>query len=75
MLKIVLAFYRKAVESARSGIPVEEIKKMPVVEAIAGMKRTPPDKFEKEHKALERQLGQEFEQLMKRKVSGGGASE
>jgi len=76
MLKLVLGFYKNAVEAAKRGVPVEEIKKLQVVGAIAGMKRLPYDKFEKEQKAIEKQVEQQFGQLLKgRKTSGGGKGE
>jgi len=76
MLKIVLEFYKNAVGAAKKGIPAEEIKKLPVVGAIAGMKRLPYDKFEKEQKVIEKQIEQQFEQLSKgKKAPGGGKGE
>ena len=64
MLKLVLDFYRNSVEAARRGISVGEIKKLPIKEIIAGMKRLPPEKFMKEREKFEKQLKEQFEELM-----------
>jgi len=65
MLKLVLDFHRNSVEAARRGISVGEIKKLPITEAIAGMKRLPPEKFAKEREKFETQLKEQFEELMR----------
>ena len=65
MLKLVLDFYRNSVEAARRGISIEEIKKLPIKETIAGMKRLPPEKFTKEREKFEKQLKEQFEELMR----------
>jgi len=67
MLKLVLAFYRNCVEAAKRGVPVSEIRKLPLKDAIAGMKRLPPKEFERECKVLEKQLGEQFEEIMRTK--------
>jgi len=67
MLKLVLDFYRNSVGAARRGISVGEIKKLPVKEAIAGMKRLPTEKFVKEQEKMEKQLKEQFEELMRTK--------
>lgn len=69
MLKLVLDFYRNSVEAAKRGIPVGEIKKLPIKEAIAGMKRLPTEKFAKEQEKMKKQLKEQFEELLRaRKV-------
>ncbi|MEM3722896.1 MAG: ATP synthase subunit A [Candidatus Hadarchaeales archaeon] len=70
MLKLVLQYYRRCVDAAKRGVPVEEIKKLPVREALAGMKRIPYDEFSKEQKKIERQIEEEFEALLKARRSG-----
>jgi len=65
MLKLVLDFYRNSVEAARRGISVGEIKKLPIKETIAGMKRLSPEKFMKEREKFEKQLKEQFEGLMR----------
>jgi len=65
MFKIVLDFYRNSAEAARRGIAVSEIMKLPIKDAIAGMKRLPPEKFQKEYKPLQRQLKEQFTELMR----------
>lgn len=65
MLGLVLSYYGRCVEAARRGIPVEEIKKLPVREALAVMKRIPYEEFPKERKRIEKQLEEEFEELLK----------
>ena len=65
MLKLVLDFYRNSVEAARRGISVEEIKKLPIKETIAGMKRLTPEKFMKEQEKFKKQLKEQFEELMR----------
>jgi V/A-type H+-transporting ATPase subunit A len=85
MLKLVLAFYRNCVEAAKRGVPVEEIKKLPIREAIASMKRIEYEKFPNELKKMEKQLEQQFGEILKTKrapevgkaveVRGGGKGE
>jgi len=76
MLKLVLGFYRRAVEAARCGIPVSEIQKLPIKEMIAGMKRLPVEEFTKKYKLMEKQLDEQFGDLMRIKMApGGGARE
>ena len=65
MLKLVLDFYRNSVKAARRGISVGEIKKLPIKETIAGMKRLSPEKFMKEREKFEKQLKEQFEELMR----------
>ncbi len=65
MLKLVLDFYHNSVEAARRGVSVEEIKKLPIKETIAGMKRLPSEKFMKERENFEKQLKKQFEELMR----------
>ncbi len=65
MLKLVLDFYRNSVEAARRGISVGTIKKLPIKETIAGMKRIPPEKFTKDREKFEKQLKEQFEELMR----------
>jgi V/A-type H+-transporting ATPase subunit A len=65
MLKLVLDFYRNSVEAARRGISVGEIKKLPMKDVIAGMKRLPPEKFAKEQGKFETQLKEQFKELLK----------
>ena len=67
MLKLVLDFYRNSVDVARQGISVGEIKKLPIKEIITGMKRLPTEKFEKEQGKFEKQLKEQFEELMRRR--------
>lgn len=64
MLKLVLAFYRRAVDAARRGVPVERIRQMRIKEEIAGMKRLRPEEFPRRYPALERMLGEEFDSLV-----------
>ena len=73
MFKLVLEFYRNCVEAAKRGIPLEEIRKLPIKDAIAAMKRLSYEEFAKEHAKMEKQLKEQFEGLMKtQKASGGG---
>ncbi|MFB0500078.1 MAG: V-type ATP synthase subunit A [Candidatus Hadarchaeaceae archaeon] len=73
MLKLVLDFYRNSVEAARRGISVGTIKKLPIKETITGMKRIPPEKFMKDREKFEKQLKEQFEELMRtRKVPTEG---
>ncbi|MEM3421333.1 MAG: V-type ATP synthase subunit A [Candidatus Hadarchaeum sp.] len=67
MLKIIINFYHNAVEAAKRGIPVEEIRKLPVKEDIAGMKRLPAEKFVKEQGRIEKHLKEQFDYLLKTK--------
>lgn len=65
MLKLVLDFYRNSVEAARRGISVGEIKKLPIKDTIAGMKRLPSERFMKECEKFETQIKEQFEELMR----------
>jgi V/A-type H+-transporting ATPase subunit A len=74
MLKIALEFYRNCVEAAKRGIEVSEIRKLPIKDAIAGMKRLSSEKFQREYKSLQTQLKKQFAELMQsRKALVGGA--
>lgn len=64
MLKLVLDFYRNSVEAARRGISVGEIRKLPIKEAIAGVKRLSPERFMEEQEKFEKKLKKQFEELM-----------
>jgi V/A-type H+-transporting ATPase subunit A len=73
MFKIVLEFYRNSVEAAKHGIPVGEIMKLPINNAIAGMKRLTPEKFQQEYRSLQKQLKNQFAELMRGgKAPSGG---
>ena len=65
MLKLVLDFYRNSVEAAKRGIPVSEIRKLSIKDAIADMKRLPPEEFAREQGRMEKELKEQFEVLMK----------
>ncbi len=67
MLKIILDFYRNSVDAAKRGVSVGEIKKLPVKEDIAGMKRLPAEKFAKESGKIEKQIKEQFDSLVKTK--------
>jgi len=74
MFKIMLSFYRNCVEAAKRGVAVGEIRKLPIKDTIAGMKRLSPDKFQKEYKSIQTQLKEQFTELMQsKKVPVGGA--
>jgi V/A-type H+-transporting ATPase subunit A len=67
MLEIVLDFYRNAVDAAKRNISVGEIKKLPVKEDIAGMKRLPNERFVKEQGKIEKLIKEQFGSLSKTK--------
>jgi V/A-type H+-transporting ATPase subunit A len=71
MLKLVLEFYRNCVEAAKRGVPVEEIRKLPVRESIASMKRVEYDKFPKEREKMEKQIKEQFAEILKTKKAPG----
>jgi len=75
MFKIVLDFYRNSAEAAKRGVAVSEIMKLPIKDAIAGMKRLPPEKFQKEYKSLQRQLKEQFTELMRSGKAPAGVVE
>jgi len=60
MLRLLLKFYRKAVEAARAGISVTEIRKLPVREELARMKKLPPEEFGGAAKELEKKIEEQF---------------
>ena len=70
MLKLVLDFNRNSIESAKRGISVGEINKLPIKEDIARMKRLPKEEFAKEYGRMEKQLKEQFDALMRIKASG-----
>jgi V/A-type H+-transporting ATPase subunit A len=72
MLKLVLEFYRNCVKAAKRGIAVSEIRRLPIKDAIAGMKRLPSERFEREYKSLEKQLKDQFEELLQTKKAPVG---
>lgn len=73
MFKIVLEFYRNCVEAAKRGIAVSEVRKLPIKDAIAGMKRLSSERFQREYKSLQTQLKGQFAELMQsRKAPPGG---
>ncbi|MEM2782886.1 MAG: V-type ATP synthase subunit A [Candidatus Hadarchaeales archaeon] len=67
MLKLLLRFYRKCMEAAREGISVTEIRKLPVREELARMKKLPLAEFKKVEKELERKIDEQFEGLRRGK--------
>ncbi len=71
MLKLVLDFYRNSVESAKRGISVGEIKKLPIKEDIAVMKRLPTEKFKNECSIMEKHLKEQFDALLRTKKAPG----
>jgi len=76
MLKLLLKFYENSTEAVNRGVPVEEIKKLPIKDEIAGMKRLPPEKFEKEYKAMAGRLEKQFAEIIRtKKAPAGGKSE
>ena len=75
MLKLLLKFYKNSTEAVKRGVPVEEIKKLPIKDEIAGMKRLPPERFEKEYKAMVGRLEKQFAEIMQtKKAPVGGKS-
>jgi hypothetical protein len=51
---------------------VSEIRRLPIKDAIAGMKRLPSERFEREYKSLEKQLKDQFEELLQTKKAPVG---
>ena len=72
MLKLVLKFYEKSLEAVNRGVSVEEVKKLPIKDEIAGMKRITPEKFQKEYKAMEGRLEKQFLELIQTKKAPTG---
>jgi len=72
MLKLVLKFYEKSLEAVNRGVSTEEVKKLPVKDEIAGMKRITPEKFQKEYKAMEGRLEKQFLELIQTKKAPTG---
>lgn len=72
MLKLVLGFYRNCIEATKRGVPVTGIKKLPIKDEIAGMKRLPPEEFERKYKAMEKRLKEQFEEILRTKKAPGG---
>jgi V/A-type H+-transporting ATPase subunit A len=67
MLRLLLKFYENSTEAVKRGVPVEEIKKLPIKDEIAGIKRLPPERFEKELKAITELLERQFAEIMQTK--------
>jgi V/A-type H+-transporting ATPase subunit A len=72
MLKLVLKFYEKSLEAVNYGVSIEEVKKLPIKEEIAGMKRIPPEKFRREYNAMEERLEKQFLELIQTKKAPTG---
>ena len=72
MLKLALDFYHRCVDTAKRGISVGEIRKLPIREAIASAKRIPNEEFDRKRREMEKQLEREFEELAK---TGGALGE
>ncbi len=75
MLELVLEFYRKCIKAVERGASISKIKKLPIKNQIAGMKRIPPEEFEREYKSMKKQLEKQFVGLERvEKAPGGGES-
>jgi len=72
MLKLVLKFYEKSLEAVNRGVSTEEVKKLPIKDEIAGMKRITPEKFQTEYKAMEGRLEKQFLELIQTKKAPTG---
>jgi len=71
MFKLILQYYRNCVEAAKQGIPVDEIKKLPIRGFIAGLKRIPACEFK--YDEIENELKNQFSELMRTKKAPIGA--
>jgi V/A-type H+-transporting ATPase subunit A len=63
MLKIIMAFCDKAMQSLDRGIGIEAINKLAIRDEISRMKYIANEKFSEEHKALEGRLNEQFSGL------------
>ena len=72
MLKLILKFYENSLEAVKRSVPIEEVKKLPIKDEIAGMKRITPEKFQKEYKAMEGRLEKQFLELIQTKKAPTG---
>ncbi len=72
MFKLVLGFYRNCVEATKRGVSIGEIRKLPIKDEIAGMKRLPPEEFERKYKVMEKRLKEQFEEILRTKKAPGG---
>lgn len=71
MLKLIMQYYRSCVEATKQGVTVDEIKKLPIRETIAGLKRIPSCEFR--HNEIEKELKKQFTELMQTKKAPVGA--
>ena len=75
MLELILDFYHRCIKAIERGASVSGIKKLPIKDRIAGMKRIAPSEFEKEYKSMKKQIEKQFEELERgKKAPGGGES-
>jgi len=64
MLRLVLAFYDRAMDAVHRGVGVDRIREMKVRAELARMKLIPSDKFEAESRRIERMMQDEFGRVM-----------
>ncbi len=72
MLELILDFYHRCIKAIECGASVSGIKKLPIKDRIAGMKRIAPSEFEKEYKSMKKQIEKQFEELERGKKAPGG---
>jgi len=63
MLKAAIDFYENMLKSVERGVSIKNILTLPIVEEIARMKLTPPEKVEESFKELEAKMTDQFNSL------------
>lgn len=74
LLKVVIHFYREALQALKSGVELEEVVKLPVWEEIARAKFIPEKELEKYDKLIA-QIHEEINALKKSKVTAAEQGE
>ena len=73
MMEVILKFHKLGMQAVQKGVSVKDIKTLPIRYRIARMKELPYDKFIKEVKKIEKDMEEQFQNLIKSKVMEAAA--
>jgi len=73
MLHLILRFYEKAKLAVRKGVPLSQVLALGVKEEMARMKNIAPSAFEEARSRIDREITEQFEQLIEQIAEGGQA--
>jgi V/A-type H+-transporting ATPase subunit A len=63
MLKVAIGFYESMLKTVEHGTPIKSVLSLPIVEEIARMKLTPPEKVDEAFKGIETRMVEQFNSL------------